>query len=178
MSAAYSFISTLNIRLIRKLLKWWRCKQSGNKCALVARAFLHLRTILLSGKTISVVMNGNSITQRFDSWLTQRVTLDNRSPLYLIHAPTDSSLFKELDAKEVEAFKMERLNLESSTGDRSPVESENRTGARNTLITEPVPCASEENREPVSASNVFSISEFARLCIIMRDDEDAKGALM
>ena len=46
------------------------------------------------------------------------------------------------------------------------------------LATEPIPSAAEENVVQVSVSNTFSISEFARLCIIMRDDEVAKSALL
>ena len=146
---------------------------------LVARAFLNMQIILLSGKTLAQVMRSNTITQRFDSWMTQRVTLDNRSPLYLTQAPTDSVLLKELDPKEAETLKTKRLNFESSTAQQSPIELERRQDtATMALATEPIPSAAEENVVQVSVSNLFSISEFARLCIIMRDDEDAKSALL
>ena len=179
MSAVYSFILNLNIKQIRTLLREWRCKQTGNKGALVARAFMNLQIIVLSGKSLSQVMRTNSITQRFDSWMEQRITLDNRSPLYLTQAPTDSAIIKELEAKEAENFKKQRLNLQKSTHEQSHVQTESLQRTENTeLETEHIPRATEEDVAPVTASNIFSISEFARLCIIMRDDEDAKAALL
>ena len=102
MSMVYSFISNLTTKQVRRLLREWRCKQSGNKGVLVARAFLNMQIILLSGKTLAQVMRSNTIAQRFGSCMTQRITLYNRSPLYLTQAPTDSVLLKELDPKEAE----------------------------------------------------------------------------
>ena len=118
-------------------------------------------------------MSSTPETARFESWLQQRVALDLRSPLYFARVPGDAELFELLEAIEVETFKRKKGNLEEAGQNRDQdMRIEDQGGEEVEEIS-----GSQREAGPVSGMGPFSISEFARLCITMRDDEDAKCSL-
>ena len=192
-SAVYGFLWTLSVKDLRPVLKHWGCKQGKNKLAYISRAFLYLKTAVLSGKTLQATLHTHPQTARFSAWLQRKLERDELSPMMIRRAPQESTLLQEVSVGEAAAYKRLKLSLERARYPRNSIERPGRTPlnqdhqgqrAQNTeSATYPSYSPSSQPEQityeipSAGATPSFSISEFSRLCVVMRDDELAKAAL-
>ena len=172
-SGVYTFLYRMSVKDLRKLSKCMKLRQQGNKGELVARILVSVDIRLAGGESLSRIMELYDSTARYGSWVQHQRALDERVPQYWSVAPSLQQLLSKLGNREVEQFKKRKLAVLRTREDPDAI-----VGAPQQALQTARPSSRnlQEVRNAVSNIN-FSISEFARLCIIIRDDEDAKAAL-
>ena len=167
-TGAYNFLLRCSVKDLRKLSKDMNLKQAGKKDVLVARIFISIDVQVSSGKSLFETMSSHHLTAKFESWLEHQRTLDERSPTYWAAMPSIPDMLDRLEAREAQTFRRRTLDV-GRTQEGEPGNGANREANRQEI---------EPMVSSITESTNFSISEFARLCIILRDDEDAKAALI
>lgn len=166
----YTFLLRMNVRALRGLLKDMKLKHSGKKEVLLARLMISADIQVGEGETLMHLMAFHRATSRFISWRQHQISLDEKVPQYWVVAPAVSRSLSLLGSSEAESFKKKKKTIMlSRQGSNAAANGNNSHADRevqraNVTATAQTPC--------------FSISELARLCIIIRDDEDAKAALL
>ena len=83
---------TLPAKRMRVILKFWDWRQSGNKDALVVKATLHLRLVLLADKSLFDSLSANEETSRYESWIRMRLSKDEAYPVSVDKVPSEKDL--------------------------------------------------------------------------------------
>lgn len=170
----FTFLLRMSVRELRKLLKSMKLKQQGNKGELMSRILVSADIRLAAGETIAQIMTSHQSTARYQSWVQHQRALDERTPQYWAVCPSLQQLLLKLGHREAEEFRKRKATLLRS---REVPGATTEAGNQAMSTSRPVARNQRDANTPVETFN-FSISEFARLCIIIRDDEDAKAALL
>ena len=192
----YNFISEHTDVVLRKVLKVWDKKISGSKTERVARAFLVYRLSLRCGDNPSEVFSrclgedsslsdegtGDTVAARssslfrdFQVWLDlKRVHVATLKPV-----PRDEDLMRTFRSqernywREREAEAEQRMHM-AADGDLSRALQRATGVSSHTRRGTPVRAYSES----LQSSEPITLSLFTRLCLILRDDEAARDALI
>ena len=163
-TGAYNFLMRCSLKDLRNLSKDMNLKQTGKKDVLVARIFINIDVQVSSGKSFSETMSSHHLTAKLESWLEHQRTLEERSPTYWVALPSIPDMLDRLEAREAQTFRRRTLDV-GRTQEDEPGNRANREANRQEI---------EPMVSFITESTNFSISEFARLCIILRDDEDER----
>ena len=144
----YTFLSSQKKDELRKLGRVWGCRTARNKSELIYRAFLFLKECYHKRLDIREIMESNIHCPSFEGFLeAQELSCESWKPL-----PNLSVMRNALMA----------------AGDK--------VGEHGRPMVEGKKAGEHHNEEKPCAPN-FSISEFARLIVLMKDDERVRSAL-
>lgn len=149
LAKVYTFLCGLRKDVLRKMGRQWGRRATGNKDALLYRNFLFLKECHESNKSMESKMLTNIDCPSYEKFL-------------------DDQERTCADWKRIPAID-EMVKCLTAAGDKF----DDNTGVAANLTVRP---NSLGNRNNEGMPN-FSISEFARLVIVMRDDEKARSAL-
>ena len=179
LTCAFTFLSKLSVKELRQIVRDWNLRQAGNKSMLVARAFLDVKKAMLDNKSLSAVFGGQSVTARYESWINHQITLDRRSPRHWNRVPNESELISKLDPKEADIYSREVQSISRIKDGLQPIPDRNQRALESDQPLRGDEIALGRHEQDIvgirGETSSFSIYEFARLCMIMRDDEDAKA---
>ena len=186
----YKFIFECADAAIRKVLKDWFCRASGSKSERVARSFSVYRLSFLYGDKPAIVfdkchtLRGSSsksnsnppLFNDFGTWLERKLEV----PHTLRDVPDDDVLMHKFSTAE-RAHWLENESQEDATRqmdtDREVDDGEAREDG---VVSTPGHSGVEKrlqfpNRTCTEVAT-FAVSHFARLCLILRDDDEARLA--
>lgn len=148
MTKVYTFLSSQKKGELRKLGRVWGCRMAGNKSELIFRAFLFLSECHQKRLDIRQVMASNIHCSSFEEYIkAQELSCSGWKP------PPHLSVMR---------------NALVAAGDR--------VGENGRPMVEEREPNEQQIEERPSAPN-FTISEFARLIVLMKDDERVRSAL-
>ena len=164
---AYNFIGERTDAVLRKILKAWQRKVSGSKTERIKRAYLYFRIAFISGAAAGdlfrkCMKDGLSLFKDFDVWMEK-----NRSSIErMTEVPSDADLMRTFRPAEVAHWE----EFEAVEEQRRQMEADGDLGGGNSGGSGYGGSASGTGGAP------FSLSHFARLCLLLRDDPVAKLA--
>ena len=192
----YNFISEHTDVVLRKVLKVWDKKISGSKTERVARAFLVYRLSLHCGDMPAEVFSRcsrdegsssddvtgstaanrrDSLFKDFETWLQPKRLLVGT----LRRVPRDEDMMRTFRSQERDYWREREIEAEqrrhmAADGDLSRALQRATGVAAQRRRERP----SRSQTESLQSSEPFTISLFTRLCLILRDDEVARDALI
>ena len=163
----YNFIGEHTDAVLRRVLKVWKRRVSGSKTERVTRAYLYVRIGLIRGGTPGELFrnckkDGLFLFQDFKAWVDKSQSCMER----LKEVPSDIDLMRTFRPAEgthwveyeIDAEEKRQMAVDGDLPESRPVNSGHGKSANGV------------------GSAPFSLSQFARLCLLLRDDPVAKLA--
>eukprot|EP00171_Calliarthron_tuberculosum_P003439 IDg3439t1 len=153
----YIYIQSLTLELLRAICRCWKLGVSGSKKRLLARVFLSILSKTREGHSLDGILSTNIHMNAY----TQYANLFCAAEWEETVTPSENEMLLQLSAGEREKF----------TSQLQSTRNRNEVGRVGSHIDVDV-----DVQGP--ATPIFSLNEFARLFVILGDDEQARAAVM
>ena len=165
----YSYLCECTHCELRDINRGWNMRVGGVKNVLIARAMIKIYLLHTSGKSLSDILSENTECRDTNRFLKNI----NKCPEIVFRAPSMEEMLEVLSGPEAHQLR-KAWKKRKGNGDKHDWLSNHESNE----VIDISPLSSTKNVQGKNDSSPFTLHEFARLMVILRDDQKTRAAVM